>query len=249
MRGIILAGGFGTRLLPLTHCINKHLLPIGRKTMIEYPISTLKNAGIERVCVVLGGNNAGDFVEYLGRGEDFQVDVYYRYQGDAKGIAHAIYLCEDFIGNDDKFAVILGDNIFEHDFRKDIFDFAVDRKHGCYIFIVQSDTPRQFGVVEIDDNGNIIGIEEKPVYPKSNLVVTGLYLYNKTFFDKFKKCNISARGEYEISDINRMYLNEHTLKPINIEGFWSDAGNFETMHLCNKFAWERQLIPLNRRGL
>jgi glucose-1-phosphate thymidylyltransferase len=225
MKGIILAGGNGTRLSPLTLITNKHLLPVYDKPMILYPLETLKKAGIHDMMIVCGKEHAGHFMSFLGSGKEYGVKLSYALQHGAGGIADALGLAEDFVG-DDKVAVILGDNIFEDDFSEDFKGFQ--NEQGSRIFVKEVSDPRRFGVVEINA-GKIIGTEEKPEHPKSNLAITGLFLFNSDVFAKIKKLVPSARGELELNDVHNMNIAKGLLSYRIVKGFWSDAGTFDSL--------------------
>lgn len=225
MKGIILAGGIGTRLHPLTLITNKHLLPVYDKPMILYPLDTLKKGGVDEIMIVCGKEHAGHFMNFLGSGKEYGVKLSYALQHGAGGIAEALGLAEDFAGKD-KIAVILGDNIFEDNFSEDFRAFQ--REQGARVFVKEVSDPGRFGVAEINA-GKIVGIEEKPKNPKSNLATVGLYLYDPDVFVKIKKLVPSARGELEITDIHNMYINEGLLSYGRVNGFWSDAGTFDSL--------------------
>jgi len=225
MKGVILAGGYGTRLSPLTLITNKHLLPVYDKPMILYPLDTLKKAGITEIMIVCGKEHAGHFMNFLGSGKEYGVKLSYALQSGAGGIADALSLAEDFAGKD-KIAVILGDNIFEDDFSEYFNKFQNEK--GATVFIQEVSDPRRFGVAEIKDE-KIIGIEEKPKMPKSNFATVGLFLYDSDVFAKIKKLTPSARGEFEITDVHNMYISEGLLSFEKVRGFWSDAGTFDSL--------------------
>lgn len=213
MKGVILAGGTGTRLLPATKTINKHLIPLVNKPMILFPLETLKSLGISEILIISGGNHIGGFAEFLGDGSEYGVDLTYKVQKEAGGIAQAVGLAKEFVGSDNVL-IILGDNIF-----KNVPKFADDGSPK--IFIKEVDDPQRFGVVTLDD-GRVVSIEEKPENPKSNFVVTGLYYYPNNVFELVPRLQKSARGELEITDINNNYIG--VLQTIVLEDFWSDAG-------------------------
>ncbi|HEU0051300.1 MAG TPA: sugar phosphate nucleotidyltransferase [Patescibacteria group bacterium] len=221
MKGVILAGGRGTRLAPLTNVTNKHLLPILNKQMVLYPLQTLLDAGIKDILLVTGPEFAGQFVNLLGSGVNYGCHLTYRIQDEAGGIAHALALAEDFVG-DDNAAVILGDNIFDENLSKAIQSF----QSGAMVFYKYMERPEQFGVLEVDASGNVLSIEEKPKQPKSHLAQLGLYLYDSSVFDIIKKLKPSARGELEITDVNNEYLRQGKLIASPIRGMWFDAGTF-----------------------
>lgn len=235
MKGIILAGGFGTRLRPLTLITNKHLLPVYDKPMILYPLETLKKAGIKDIMIVCGREHAGHFMSFLGSGKECGVKLSYALQNGAGGIADALSLAEDFV-DEERVAVILGDNIFEDDFSEDIDAFK--KEPGAKVFIKEVPDPQRFGVAEVVD-GHIVGIEEKPKMPRSNLATVGLYLYNADVFAKIKKQTPSARGELEITDVHNLYIKEGSLSYGTVHGFWSDAGTFDSLLKTTIWASER----------
>lgn len=229
-KGIILAGGKGTRLYPLTFSTNKHLLPVANKPMIYYPLKTLINAGINDILIVIGGPHAGDFIGTLRNGEDFgQVNIHYAYQKGEGGIAEALSLAENFV-NKESVAVILGDNCTDADIRKDVENF----KQGAMVFLKEVTDPQRFGVPIMEGN-EITSIEEKPMEPKSNFAVTGLYLYDNTVFEKIKGIKASARGELEITDVNNLYIKDKALDWTILDGFWSDSGTFSSLLKTNMY--------------
>lgn len=225
MKGIILAGGTGSRMMPLTKVTNKHLLPVYNKPMIYYPLHTLIDAGIKDILIISGKGHAGDFLELLGSGKEFGVKLSYAIQEEAGGIAQALGLAEDFADNE-SVCVILGDNIFEDKIK--INDF----KTGSMIFLKQVPDPHRFGVAELKGN-KVIGVEEKPRTPKSNYAVTGLYVYDEQVFDIIKTLKPSGRGELEITDVNNAYLKKGKMKAFMLKGFWTDAGTFESLFRAN----------------
>lgn len=238
MKGVILAGGIGTRLSPLTKVTNKHLLPVYDEPMIFKVIKTLTNSGITDITIVLGGESVGDFIRLLGDGSEFGSNFTYVYQQKAGGIAEALYLTKEIIkGN--KIAVLLGDNIFEESFSAEVKEFENADDYECFLFLKEVPDPKRFGVAEVDEKGNIINIEEKPIKPKSNFCVTGLYFFNEEIFDVIeqviKDIGYSARGELEITDVNNYYVNLGRTKSKIIKGFWSDAGTFATLLRCSIF--------------
>ncbi len=227
MKGIVLAGGTGSRLFPLTKITNKHLLPIYDRPMIYYPIQTLVDAGIEDIMIVTGGKNSGDFLRLLVNGKHFGLKhINYTYQEGEGGIADALGLCEHF-ADGQKICVVLGDNIIEGDIRKAADEFRA-QKSGAKILLKEVEDAERFGVAELSGS-KIIGIEEKPREPKSNLAVTGIYMYDATVFDKIRTLVPSRRGELEITDVNNAYIKEGTLTFSNLEGWWTDAGTFESL--------------------
>ncbi|MBI4975802.1 NTP transferase domain-containing protein [Candidatus Peregrinibacteria bacterium] len=221
MKGIILAGGTGSRLHPLTKVTNKHLLPVYNKPMIYYPLFTLKSAGINNALIVSGKGHAGDFLELLGSGSRFGMKISYEVQEEAGGIAQALSLAENF-ANNEKVVVILGDNIFEDDLAPAINEFKT-RPRGASIFLKEVKNPESYGVAEIED-GKISRIIEKPKNPKTNLAVTGIYMYDPQVFEVIKGLSPSLRNELEITDVNNFYLEQGTLKYGILQGFWGDCG-------------------------
>ena len=226
MKGVILAGGTGSRLYPLTKVTNKHLLPVGNKPMIFYPIERLTEAGIEEILIVTGIDHMGDVVTLLGSGKDFGCKFTYKVQDEAGGIAQALLLAEHFTSGD-KISVILGDNIFIDRLSKYIKKFDKQGK-GARVLIKEVPDPERFGVVEIKGE-KIISVEEKPKKPKSNYVVTGIYMYDDQVFDIIRGLRPSKRGELEITDVNSAYLKRNELEYDVLVGWWTDAGTFETL--------------------
>jgi glucose-1-phosphate thymidylyltransferase len=227
MKGIVLAGGTGSRLFPLTKITNKHLLPIFDRPMIYYPIQMLVDAGIEDIMIVTGGRNSGDFLRLLGNGKEFGLKhINYTYQEGEGGIADALGLAEHF-ADGQKICVVLGDNLIEGSFRA-----AADRfrrqPEGAHLLLKQVPDAERFGVAELADC-RVIGIEEKPRRPKSNYAVTGIYMYDASVFDKIKTLVPSARGELEITDVNNAYIAEGHLTFSVLEGWWTDAGTFDSL--------------------
>ena len=223
MKGVILAGGLATRLRPLTLVTNKHLLTVYNKPMIYYPLEAIAKTEIKEVLVTSSSDHAGHFTNLLGAGEEFGMKIYYGVQKQPKGgIADAILLAEEF-GRGEKTLVVLGDNIFNHDLKKRVRDFEKKDK-GAVVFGVQMNTEsRQYGVIEVDGQGKVLSIEEKPEHPKSNIAQTGIYMYDERVFDFIKKQKPSARGELEVTDLNNFYLREKTLE-CEIIDWWIDAG-------------------------
>jgi glucose-1-phosphate thymidylyltransferase len=227
MKGIVLAGGTGSRLFPLTKITNKHLLPIYDKPMIFYPIETLVAAGIEEILIVTGGRNAGDFLRLLANGKQFGLKhLNYTYQEGEGGIADALSLAEHF-ADGDRTCVILGDNIIEGSIRPAVDEFR-KQPAGARILLKQVPDAERFGVAEVQGD-RILGIEEKPKRPKSNYAVTGIYLYDETVFDKVRALVPSGRGELEITDVNNAYIEEGTMTFSHLEGWWTDAGTFDSL--------------------
>ncbi len=227
MKGIVLAGGLGTRLDPLTRVTNKHLLPVYNKPMIYYPIEALVNAGITDILIVTGGRNAGDFLQLLGNGKDFGLKhINYTYQEGEGGIAEALGLAEHF-AEKQKICVVLGDNIIEENIA-DAADAFRRQERGAKILLKEVPDAERFGVAEIDGD-RIAGIEEKPQNPRSNYAVTGIYMYDHTVFEKIRTLVPSARDELEITDVNNQYIQEGTLTFATLDGWWTDAGTIESL--------------------
>lgn len=229
MKGIILAGGTGSRLYPLTKVTNKHLLPIGNKPMIYHPIEKLIEVGIQEILIVTGTDHMGDVVNLLGSGKDFGCKFTYKVQDEAGGIAQALGLAENFAG-DEPVVVILGDNIFEASLQK-----AVDNYEGsgAQILIQEVHDPQRYGVADLDGD-KVKSIEEKPENPKSNYAVTGVYFYDATVFECIKTLKPSGRGELEITDVNNFYIQQGEMKSSVLEGWWTDAGTPESYKHANK---------------
>jgi len=229
MKGIILAGGLGTRLMPLTKITNKHLLPVYNQPMIYYPLKTLVEAGITEIMIVTGGNYAGDFLQLLGNGRDLGIkDLRYAYQQGESGIADALKLAEQFVDGD-KCVVILGDNIFQKSLKSAV-DVFRKQERGARILLKEVNDPERFGVpVFDDDNETIISIQEKPVSPLSPYAVTGVYMYDETVWDILPNLKPSNRGELEITDVNNEYLKCGELEFGFIDGWWTDAGTFDSL--------------------
>jgi glucose-1-phosphate thymidylyltransferase len=236
MKGIVLAGGTGSRLFPLTKITNKHLLPIFDKPMIYYPIQTLVDAGIEDLLIVTGGRNSGDFLRLLANGKEFGLKhINYTYQEGEGGIAEALALAEHF-AEKSKICVILGDNIIEGSIKHAVDDFK-QQERGAKILLKEVHDAERFGVAEIQGD-RITGIEEKPVRPKSNYAVTGIYMFDETVFDKTRTLKPSARGELEITDVNNAYIQEGTMTFNYLEGWWTDAGTFESLMRAANLVYE-----------
>lgn len=228
MKGIVLAGGLGTRLDPLTRATNKHLLPVYDKPMVYYPISTLTEAGVKDIMIVTGGPHAGDFIRVLRNGEDFGLEnLHYGYQEGEGGIADALSTAEAFVGGD-KCVVILGDNIITDDISNHIREFCA--LGGAAIFVKEVQDPERFGVVEYEPvGGGISDLVEKPLHPPSNDAIIGLYMYDNTVFDKIKSLSTSKRGELEVTDLNKMYLEEGSLSVHKMSGTWLDCGTADSL--------------------
>ncbi|SFE21838.1 glucose-1-phosphate thymidylyltransferase [Paenibacillus catalpae] len=233
MKGIILAGGTGSRLFPLTKVMNKHLLPVGKYPMIFYPVFKLKQAGITEILVVTGKEHLGDVVNLLGSGREMNVTFTYKVQDKAGGIAQALDLAEQFVGSD-KMAVILGDNVFEESIAPFVNNFKEQCK-GAKILIREVQAPERYGVAELLED-KIISIEEKPRYPKSNYAVTGIYMFDNSVFDIVKTLKPSDRGELEITDVNNAYIERNELTFDILKGWWTDAGTHESLVHANELA-------------
>ncbi|MFV0388991.1 MAG: sugar phosphate nucleotidyltransferase [Pyrinomonadaceae bacterium] len=227
MKGVILAGGLGSRLHPLTKVTNKHLLPVLDQPMIYYPIQTLINAGIEDIMIVTGGNSAGDFLKLLGNGKEFGLKhLNYTYQEGEGGIADALSLVEHF-ADDKPICVVLGDNIIEGNIKVAADDFR-RQKSGAKILLKKVPDPQRFGVPELEGE-NVVRIEEKPTEPKSDFAVIGIYFYDQTVFDVIKTLEPSNRGELEITDVNNSYIQKNEMSWSELEGWWTDAGTHESL--------------------
>jgi len=231
LRGVVLAGGTGSRLMPLTKVTNKHLLPVGQKPMIYYPIEKLTSAGIEEVLIVTGVEHMGDVVSLLGSGKEFGCRFTYKVQDEAGGIAQALSLAENFAGGN-PVAVILGDNVFRAGLKRYAERFS-KQGGGARILIKKVPDPRRFGVAELAD-GKVVGIEEKPGKPKSDYAVTGIYFYDGEVFDVIRTLKPSARGELEITHVNQAYIEKGRMHYDILEGWWSDAGTFESLERANE---------------
>lgn len=244
MKGVVLAGGTGSRLSPLTKVTNKHLLPVYDKPMIYYPIQTLVNAGIHEILLVTGGRNAGDFLRLLGNGRDFGLKhLNYTYQEGEGGIAQALGLAEHFAAGG-SVCVILGDNIIENNICRAVENFG-KQKDGAKILLKEVSDARRFGVAEIADD-RAVRIEEKPVAPRSNYAVVGIYLYDRTVFEKIGRLTPSGRGELEITDVNNFYIEEGKLTYEILDGWWTDAGTFESLLQANDLVAETGANKMHR---
>jgi len=240
MKGIILAGGTGSRLFPLTKITNKHLLPVYDKPMICYPLNTLVNAGIDDIMIVSGQGHVGHFLELLGSGSDLGVRLSYEIQVGAGGIAQALGLAQHWAGND-AVTVILGDNIFEDSVKDAVLSF----KSGARVFLKEVSDAQRFGVAEVAGD-RIVGIVEKPQHPKTNLAVTGLYIYDSDVFRIIRDLKPSGRGELEITDVNNAYIRNDAMTFSRLTGFWSDAGTFDSLLRASiqvKESREKQGLP------
>ncbi|HNV12690.1 MAG TPA: sugar phosphate nucleotidyltransferase [bacterium] len=224
MKGIVLSGGSATRLRPCTKVTSKQLLPVYNRPMIYYPLNTLIKAGIKDILIIVAPEQAGHYLNLLGSGKDFGVKFTYEIQDKPEGLAQAFLIGQNFI-DEDSVCMILGDNIFEDDFSEDIKNF----KSGAKVFAKEVPDPERFGVVEFDENKKAISIEEKPQNPKSNYCVTGLYVYDNKVVDIAKNLKPSPRGELEITDVNKIYLEKGELDVAMVNGAWVDAGTFDSL--------------------
>jgi glucose-1-phosphate thymidylyltransferase len=231
MKGIILAGGTGSRLFPLTKVTNKHLLPVGREPMIFHPVRKLTDAGIDEILVVTGVEHMGDVVTLLGSGKDFRCRFTYKVQDEAGGIAQALGLAENFAGQD-LMCVILGDNIFEDGIAPYVKGFR-EQGGGARLLLKQVHDPQRYGVAEVEGS-RVVRIVEKPKKPKTDLAVVGIYFYDSRVFDIIRTLKPSARGELEITDVNNHYLRAGTLHCDRLQGWWTDAGTFDSLASANE---------------
>ena len=235
MKGVILAGGTGTRLFPLTNATNKHLLPVGREPMIYNPIKQLLSSGITDILIITSKQHMGDVVRLLGSGKEFGCDFTFKVQEEAKGIAHALLLAEYF-ANRDKIVVILGDNITTHSIKSYVDNFK-KQGSGAKVLLRKVSDPERYGIAALDEL-KVIKIEEKPKDPKTNYAVIGIYMYDNKVFDIIKKIKPSARGEYEITSVNNEYIKNNELTYDILKGEWTDAGTFESLQYANKIAFK-----------
>lgn len=233
MKGVVLAGGKGTRLKPMTNVINKHLLPVYDEPEIYYPVNTLVDSGIDEILVVSNAESIGKYIELIEQ-EDFDADFSYKVQKNPRGIAHAVSLAEDFV--DGRFAVMLGDNIVLDDLSDEISEFETS-EYGSKIFLKEVSSPARYGLAEVS-NGSVTALEEKPDDPSSNLAVIGLYLYDESVFNKISNIEPSERGEYEITDVNDLYMKGGKLTYATVDGKWFDAGTPEGLLKASKHARE-----------
>jgi len=231
LKGVVLAGGTGSRLMPLTKVTNKHLLPVGHKPMIYYPIEKLTSAGIKEILIVTGVDHMGDVVNLLGSGKDFGCRFTYKVQDEAGGIAQALSLAENF-ANEQPLIVILGDNIFQASLKSHISRFT-SQKDGARVLLKQVPDPQRFGVAQLSGS-KVISIEEKPKKPKSDYAVTGVYFYDASVFNIIRTLKPSAREELEITDVNNAYIAKKQLEYDIVEGWWGDAGTFESLSRVNE---------------
>ena len=226
LKGVILAGGLGTRLHPLTKVTSKHLLPVGNEPMIFHSVKQLTTAGVTDILIVTNPQYVGDFVNALGSGKDFGCEFTYRVQEEAKGIAHALALAEGFAAGG-KIVVLLGDNVFEAPIQQAVSDFHTQQV-GARVMLKQVDDPERYGVATLDGN-HIVAIEEKPTHPKSDYAVVGVYFYDASVFDIIRTIEPSARGEYEITAVNNVYIHRAELEYSFLQGKWIDAGTFDSL--------------------
>jgi len=242
MKGVILAGGLGTRLFPLTKITNKHLLPIYDRPMIHYPLKALSDAGLRDILIVTGGNHAGEFLRLLGNGREYGLnEIAYAYQEGEGGIADALALARPF-AKGDRIVVMLGDNVIEGDIRRQVAAFAEQPK-GARILLKKVPDPQRFGV-PVFDGGRITAIEEKPKQPKSDYAVIGIYMYDATVFDVITTLKPSDRNELEITDVNNHYIRQGVMQHDVIEGWWTDAGTFESLYRANQLVREMMIDRL-----
>ncbi|TCO73635.1 sugar phosphate nucleotidyltransferase [Marinisporobacter balticus] len=244
MKGIILAGGTGSRLYPLTKVTNKHLLPVGKYPMILYLIAKMRQAGIIDIMIISGKEHMGAVVNLLGSGYEYGVNFTFRIQDQPGGIAQALGLCEEFV-NDDKCIVMLGDNVFEDNINQYVENFEGQKK-GAKILIKQVNDPTRYGVAALKGN-KIIGIEEKPKTPKSNYCVTGIYMYDHSVFNVIKTLKPSNRGELEITDVNNWYIKDNSLTYDILNGWWTDAGTFHSLLNANILTQDIDLAHILNR--
>jgi glucose-1-phosphate thymidylyltransferase len=246
MKGVLLAGGTGSRLLPLTKVTNKHLLPVYKKPMIYYPLETLLDAGIKDILIVTGGEHVGDFFRLLGSGKEFGAHFSYEVQEGSGGTAAALLLAEGFVG-EDEFMVVLGDNIVSDNIKDFVIDFLkVKDKFRAKILISHVNDPSNYGVVEFEGD-KIISIEEKPKNPKSNYINTGLWMFQSDVFSHIKKLQKSPRGEYEITDVLAFYSERGLLTFSKLDGDWTDAGSFESLYRATVLM--KKLEDMNKSNL
>ncbi|PZE19917.1 sugar phosphate nucleotidyltransferase [Paenibacillus xerothermodurans] len=238
MKGVILAGGTGTRLRPLTNMLNKHLLPVGRYPMIHYAINKVAEADINEVMLVTGRHSAGLYMEYIGSGRQWGLDVSYKIQEEAGGIAQALGLAEDFVRPDEKLLVILGDNLFEDSLREEAHAFAREGS-GAHVFLKRAENVGRYGVPMLERE-RIVRIIEKPITPPSSYAVTGIYMYDNSVFEIIRRLQPSARGELEITDVNNEYARWGLLTYSVLHGWWIDAGTHQALREAGARLWERE---------
>jgi glucose-1-phosphate thymidylyltransferase len=242
MKGVILAGGLGTRLFPLTKITNKHLLPIYDRPMIHYPLKTLSDAGLRDILIVTGGNHAGEFLRLIGNGREYGLnEIAYAYQEGEGGIADALALARPF-AKGDRIIVMLGDNVIEGDIRRQVSAFA-EQREGARILLKKVSDPQRFGVPAFD-NGRVTGIQEKPKKPASEYAVIGIYMYDASVFDIITTLKPSDRNELEITDVNNEYIRRGTMEHDVLEGWWTDAGTFESLFRANQLVRELMIDRL-----
>jgi glucose-1-phosphate thymidylyltransferase len=244
MKGVVLAGGTGSRLFPLTKVTNKHLLPVGREPMIHHPISKLTGAGVDEILVVTGVDHMGDVVTLLGSGREFGCRFTYKVQDEAGGIAQALGLAENFAGGS-ALCVILGDNIFQDSIAAYAQRFR-EQGRGARILLKEVPDPQRYGVAEIASDGRVVGIEEKPKRPRSSLAVTGIYFYDGGVFEAIRALKPSARGELEITDVNNAYVARGEMRHDVLAGWWTDAGTFESLRHANELVHQLGDAPGTR---
>ncbi|WP_124727458.1 sugar phosphate nucleotidyltransferase [Staphylospora marina] len=245
MKGVVLAGGTGSRLFPLTKITNKHLLPVGKYPMIYHPISKLVECGIRQILIVTGVEHMGDVVRLLGSGKDFSAEFTYRVQDEPGGIAQALSLAEEFAAGN-RVVVLLGDNVFEDSLVPYVEEYR-RQSSGAKILLKEVPDPHRFGVAEVRGN-RILSVEEKPDRPKSSLCVTGIYMYDRNVFDYIRGLTPSARGEYEITDVNNLYIRNGQMTFNVLKGWWTDAGTPESLLRANRYAAETVLQSFRTKG-
>lgn len=233
MKGVIVAGGNGTRLRPLTEVINKHLLPVGKLPMIDYPIQKLREAGVKDILIVLGKQSAGLYLDYIGSGDKYGLRIAFRVQEEAGGIAQALSLAECFIAPREKFVVLLGDNLFGDSLVPFINEYRM-QESGAKVLLKEMDDPRRYGV-PIFEHGRIASIEEKPAFPRSAFCVTGIYMYDSEVFEAIRTIQPSARGELEITDINNVYAAKGLLTYNILQDWWIDAGTHQSLYTAAQY--------------
>jgi glucose-1-phosphate thymidylyltransferase len=237
MKGVILAGGTGSRLQPLTSIVNKHMLPVGKKPMILHPVDSMVQSGIDDILVITGPNHIGQIGGLLGSGDEFKCSITLRVQDRPAGIADALRLCKQFVSAE-KFVMILGDNIFEMPIKKHVERFFADSEARAQLHFAKTSSPQLYGVGEFSD-GHLVRIHEKPTHPTSDLACTGLYMYDATVFEVVERVSPSRRGEMEITDVNNMLIQDGLVVHTLIDGWWQDAGTFETYMAVNRLLSER----------
>lgn len=242
MKGVILVGGLGTRLAPMTRVTNKHLLPVGRFPMVYYPLHALAEAGLDEIILITGGNSPGGFLELLHDGSEFGLKtLYYAYQFAPRGIADALRLAEGFVDGDDC-VVMLGDNIVDASLRPFVEGFQ-NQGGGARILLTEVPDPERFGVPEFDEDGRLTRLIEKPMVPPSNLAIIGVYAYDARLWEILPTLQLSERGQYEITDVNNLYLQSGQLKYDTFIGNWSDAGTPESLYRAAQIAWASDFLP------